>query len=42
MLLVRKTSYLPNAEGTARSNKAIAENVFADVKACAPAGFDPV
>jgi hypothetical protein len=30
------------AEGTARSNKPIAEKAFAGIKACDPAGFTPV
>src|SRR6202030_2226459 len=39
MVLPRTTSYFPDAtEGTARSNKPIAEKVFAGVKACGPAG----
>jgi hypothetical protein len=41
--LVRKTWYKPNTtEGTAKSNKPVAEKVFAGVKACGPAAFVPV
>jgi len=43
VLLVRKTWYVPETtDGNARSNKPIAEKVFAGVRACGPAAFVPV